>query len=446
MNLLEKWRRWTARRRTRAAKALMESSPLREFIYLDEVSIQSLLVSQKSTILENVSEGVSRAVESEVSSSLAASAIVGKGDVASRYQTSNSANAQTSRRAIVQSLFKEFRELPLDLKLSSTSSASDSVAASDALDDPHLSSRAATIERGSLVEIKVSLGVDPVYRLAAMMSEYGAMAETWPAMFSQPGLVGRLQESQPVMRILERFLAGLIPIKARATDLVVLERDGHDYVVQREALTDDQRAQSIPLDIVGVTEQLSYWKDLRRVLYSEGEYVMLCRVARSGVHESWTPVKLADLFSGLVPGLVESINAIRQPTPVDTAATSPPLADSPMQIALQHYYDLLVAQVEGAERNSATLALISGLANCANPSSSTEQRAAFDALREHVRSTTPEFAISGPRDLELRSTARSVAGLHLFPNSESSPVVGDTTTSARAEERLLDVEVIAIYW
>jgi len=42
------WKNWRSRRkRARAVAEVPEKRPLREFVYLDEVSLRSLLVSQK---------------------------------------------------------------------------------------------------------------------------------------------------------------------------------------------------------------------------------------------------------------------------------------------------------------------------------------------------------------------------------------------------------------
>lgn len=172
------------------------------------------------------------------------------------------------------------------------------------------------------MEIDVTLAVDPVFKLGSMMSEWTGMAADWPDMFSAHGALGFLRGVQPIMKVLDRFLAGLIPIKATAVSHVVVEYHDHEYVVRSEAV-EGLDLPALPLRIVGVTEHLGYWKDIRRVLFSEGRFTMLCRIARDGIHASWTPVKLADLFSDVAPGLVDQINSIEFSGDVQTGSASP---------------------------------------------------------------------------------------------------------------------------
>ena len=151
------------------------------------------------------------------------------------------------------------------------------------------------LQRGKLVEFRVRLGADPVFHLGTMVSEFTAMAEDYPDMFAAGGGLTTLREVQPINKILQRLLAGLVPIRATAVDHVVAEIEGIEYVVHREVIKGlDLRTR--PLEIVGVTEQEAYWKDLRRVLFSDAEFTALARISRPGLHDSWTPVKLADLF------------------------------------------------------------------------------------------------------------------------------------------------------
>jgi hypothetical protein len=79
------------------------------------VSLRSLLVSQKDTIPEEVSRAISLAEEAELSSKVSVDApLVAKAEAGARYQTSNSSTVQTSRKAIVQTLFKELRDESTD--------------------------------------------------------------------------------------------------------------------------------------------------------------------------------------------------------------------------------------------------------------------------------------------------------------------------------------------
>ena len=82
--------------------------PLREFVYLDEVSLRSLLSSQKDGLTDSKSEQNIEALQAQLSSSIGANApLVASTEMKSSFQTSNSSTIQTSRKATVQSWFGE---------------------------------------------------------------------------------------------------------------------------------------------------------------------------------------------------------------------------------------------------------------------------------------------------------------------------------------------------
>lgn len=453
MSIRSWWLGRKARRRAAtASKETIKKSPLREFVYLDVVSLHSLLVSQNMTIPDNVSQAISRADEAEISSSLSADALVGKGEVAARYQTSNSNSLQSSRKAVIQTLFKEFRELPLEFNLATQEEprALESVAAITTLNDRAEVMAASALSRGSLVEIEVTLSVDPVFKLGAMMTEWSAMASEYPQMFGSQGLLGFLRESEPVMKVLERFLAGLIPIRATAKHHVVVEVGGIEYVVDGRVVAKFGLS-TRPLQVVGVTEHLGYWKDIRRVLFSGGEFTILCRVAKGGIQKSWTPVKLADLFSEVAPDFVNQINAIRSPTAADSAASSSQNEQQKaLAKALENYKTTLVSKSAlilpaMAEAGFAVMVQVFGHGQ----TTAAVQRQAFDQVRDLITAGLELQPIAPDEDLAIRQDARKVAGLELFPSLSTSLASSPAAASGELkvpDDRLLDVEVIAIYW
>jgi hypothetical protein len=350
---------------------------------------------------------------------------------------------------VIQTLFKELRDLPLEFKLAARDKDPEALKSAEAVSEaePPDVEPAAAFHRGTLVEVEVTLAVDPVFKLGLMMNEWTGMAGDFPAMFGGNGLLGFLHDSQPVMKVLDRFLAGLIPVKATATNHVVVEIGDHEYVVHRAALG-DLDVKTRPLHIVGVTEHLGYWRDIRRVFFSDARFTVLGRVARDGIHNKWTPVKLADLFSEVAPDFVDTINAIRSPTAADATA-SPQTERAALGAALESYKTAILgtaatswSDTSEAEFRDLKIRLAAGPADAAS------QRKAFDAVRDMIVAVTTE-PIEGNADLMARRQARADAGLELWPSVGVSFTPGNVPTPKPSEEpddRMLDVEVIAIYW
>jgi hypothetical protein len=425
---------------------------LREFVYLDEVSLRSLLSSQKGGVTDSTSEQATDASEAALAGTVSASSpLVGKAGVESRYQTSNSSTIQTSRKATVQSWFREFHEIKglRLIELVKPSNPARDLAELNGVGEASLRARIDQLQRGTLVEYRVRLSADPVFHLGTMVSEFTGMAEDYPDMFAGGNGLGSLKEVQPINKILQRLLAGLIPIRATSVDYVVVELDGIEYVVHR-GLIDGLNLATKPLQVVGVTEHLAYWKDIRRVLFSDAEFTMLCRVSRPGLHDSWTPVKLADLFRMVTPNLVEQINAAgKVPFGSVGAGRAGNVNETRLAAALQAYTDSVQADIN-KNLTDDQAAEVDLLIARLKPDATTVsgQRAAFGTLTdtlEKLLGSRPEAA----RALELRDEARQKAGLSLFPAVTAAAV---TTVSAQAPDnpadaaRLLDVDVIAIYW
>jgi len=452
---IESFDAWRQHRRQKNnAEQVRRELPLREFVYLDAVSLHSLLVSQMDTIPEAITRAISSADQAELMGTVGASVgseLIGKAEsqASAKYQTSNSDSTQSSRKAIIQSLFKELRELPLDFKLVAPAEPPRSFERSEDMRkaSPNVADRASSFTRGTLIEVEVVLAVDPVFKLGAMMNEWSAMADDFPGMFPNEGVLGFLRGSAPVMKVLDRFLAGLIPIKATAVNYVAATVEGIEYVVHRQAIA-GLGLETRPLRITGVTEHLGFWKDVRRVLFSEARFTMLCRVARDGLHDKWTPVKLADLFSEVAPGFVDQINAIRSPTVQDGAVQE--TTNVAFAGALVRYKDAISPAISKwtDDDTRSFVELVAELS--AGSTDAVAQRKAFDRVREFVLSRSGGSEPSADEDLKARREARNEAGLGLFATlgqAVAAPAPAEKTTNEDAvKERILDTEVIAIYW
>lgn len=456
MSLRDRWRRWRNRpKRKKIADPRPEPTKedLREFVYLDEVSLRSLLSSLRGDLRDGLSEQTADEIQVEAATNLeATNALVGTAGVSSRFQTTNSSTIQTSRKATVQSWFRDFRAIK-GLRLIEVAEAQSSAVDLNALlttTDKSLFAADEDLRRGELVEFRVRLSADPVYRLSTMVTEFTGMAGDFPDMFAAGNAHESLKQVQPVNKILERLLAGLIPIRATAVDYSVITIKGSKYVVHNDLIR-GLKVKREPLQIVGLTEHLAYWKDLRRVLFSDAEFTVIGRVSRSGLHSSWTPVKLADMFQELVPDLVGQINAAgRIPIPSTETVMAEDPNSTKLSKALELYVDAFLADTDKKLTKSQQSALASEIATLSDRSgSASDQRSAFAHTNARLHELTGA-KVKSKRDLELREQARIVSGLPLFPMMGPSTLVSTVsqvaTPSDTDVEHLIDTEIIAIYW
>lgn len=430
-----------------------KNQPLREFVYLDEVSLRSLLSSQTGEVTESTSNQTFSSRGNETTETVGVSVPqIAKAERMSHFQTSNSSTIQTSRKATVQSWFRELLSIP---NLSLIEQLEDCPAAQNMealkeINNTSICVNASEVTRGSLVEFRVRLAPDPVFHLGTMVSEFSGMAEDFPEMFDVDNGHATLKEMQPVNKILQRLLAGLIPIRAEAVDYVVVNIEGTDFIVHRDAISDMELDQK-PLIIVGVTEHLAYWKDIRRVLFSDAEFTVLCRVSRNGIQDKWTPVKLADLFRDLVPDLVEQINSAGK-LPIN-GKTKERITNNSIEarlvVALTDFKNSMLQELGAltTEEQDHQIELQAvDLASRAVTASG--QRSAFEAIEKALSEFTGK-TLDPDRSLELREQSRKVSGLPLVPSlhRESQVSISEPLNSADgAQPSLLDVEFVAIYW
>jgi hypothetical protein len=425
--------------------------PLREFVYLDESSLRSLLSSQTGEVTESRSEQSGDSRQGQIEATLGANMpMLTKGELKSSFQTANSSTLQTSRKATVQSWFRELHGLPGLRLIEPGHSVPEITIVEDllAVTDPSILLPTNALDRGKLVEFRVKLSADPVFHLGTVMSEMTGILDESPELFAGNSAVNAIGEAQRINKVLQRLLAGLIPIRAEAIDYVTVTIEGVEYLTNKAATA----ALGLPhqrVEIVGVTEHDAYWKDIRRVLFAQAEFTMLCRIARSGLHATWTPVKLGDLFHQMAPSLVDDINAASL-TPFRDAASGHKVNTNELKLAhaLKLYADLLRAEAgqqltgDQVDELDRMVALLTSRAATAEG-----HRSAFTLMRETIAAMLP-LTSSADDDAGLREEARTASGLPLFPSLTASETtsIGAPLDLPDDAPRLLDVEVVAIYW
>lgn len=331
MSIKNRFRNWRRKLRWRRV-ARKHSEPLREFVYLDEISIYSLMASQVGPIVTELTDTEASSLQSEA-------AITGGGNIGaaklesrSALQVAESQSRQVLRKSIVQTTFKEFYDLkreaialrPQDVQNPDISSRGElEQLATEGGNEFLLDAR--HLHRGGLIEVEVALEAEAIFQAGEAITSILEVIQDDPQVFgiTEPA---QLAEVRSVSRVLERLRAGLVPIRGTAPDLVIVELQGHEWVAHRSVLENvqDEPVTTMPLHVVGVAEQGLFWKDLRRVLFANSNFRLLGRLGRSGLHQSWTPVKLVDVLDKIVPDfktMMDKVNSELLPSMTGAAVT-----------------------------------------------------------------------------------------------------------------------------
>ncbi|MET3948763.1 hypothetical protein ABIB49_003488 [Arthrobacter sp. UYCu512] len=439
--------KWHPKHRRETAAPAPTVLPLREFVYLDEVSLKSLLVSQQGELATEFTDQDVLVEQAEVSSKMSVAPKGVGAEIGSRFQSTSTLGRQTLRKSVAQSQFKTLLEMEsIDIRFRSNGLQDGPTSAEDLAqtDESAHSIHVDRLKRGDLMELEVELAADPIYRFNLTMAELSDLAKKYPEMTNAPGSAEVMEQIGPVSRMLEQLLVGLVPIRSRCLNLTLVEHNGQSYVA-RTSVAESLGLTTQPIDVVGVTDLDQYWKDVRRVLFAHGSFKMLCRVARDGLHDDWSPVKGAEVLSELAPqfpGLLEAAGRTEYRTPTDARVEKQREAlAKALRLFASNLLDLSTPPRSWEECEGLD-ALISAQSDRA--SSASGQRAAFDAVAELVSQVVP--VPPSPEQLqEFRQDAREVTQLR-FSLSQIPAEAVESTQKPRGPEKLLDVEIVAIYW
>ena len=434
---------------------------LREFVYLDEVSLYSLLASVRGGITSEFTDTLAKSLESEIAGSLGGGAIL-KAEVSSRIQAESSSGRQVVSKAIIQSHFGELHE---SVK---SSLAMQAVAGHRGDRLPHSEEefrefaadgkghgicREADLSRGVLVELDVELDTAPIFRFLSMMAVVVDLARDAPSMLGFTSQ--QLGEMVVLYRVMEQLLVGLVPVQGRVIGYEVVEIGTDRWMVPTTTVDDIENIPEVrvtPLYLTAVVERSLFWRDTRRVLFDKSRFRVLARLAADGAHDTWTPVKLVDVFRGAVPGFEESLSN------VDKTLLTAFAQDEADRIS-----DLRSRWKEALNNYGLSTAAASGLAVAAEALEEVIGRAMVSSRAELGRSHAERMAMFGAVTLFIeaqlgspvskevaagyRASALQDAGLTVDGQVDGPTESVTSVADGLSKDALfLDSEMIAIYW
>ncbi len=465
MNLFTRLRVWFRRWRGKQESESQNDAPLREFVYLDEVSVYSLMASRRGPIPAEFTDTQSVSSQEEIGSSLGTSSVVAKAELNSRMSASQTQGSQVLRRSTVQTTFKALYEQEVesdslamqpvsqDMEPPEIGSLDDLMAKREELESHGWIVDPAKLTRGQLFEVEVRLEAEVIFQFNAVVSAVLEIVQDDPETF---GLDRNetFDQVSAVNRILEKLLVNLVPVRGYAEDYEVVKLRGREWIVHRRLLhqlTGTDSLTTHPLYVVGVAEQSLFWKDIRRVLFSDARFRVLCRMGHDGLQKGWTSVKLVPVLRSVAPDLADKIDAFGSGALAAMAETKEPNESTEreqqlMRDALVTYAKELAAHY-GHSITTQELAKV-GLPSeqhCISFGSLEEKRKAFDSVTEHL---VDRFELPQERNIaaQYRSTALMDAGL-LLPERVMPPVASDGVPSPISSQgHFLDSEFVAIYW
>ena len=217
---------------------------LREFVYLDEVSVYSILASRKGAIATEFTESQTASLNSDVGGSVSVGLGGTKAKIDSKMQASHVQGSQVLRKAIIQTSFKELYDIErasLALRPPSADSMPTVKAVADIeellnalvkgswLVDPK------SISRGELLEVEVELEADPIFRMASVITTLRELMEDNEEIFGH-AVSAQLPQMRAIAQLLDGLLVGLVPIRGRLADYTSVSLCGQDVLIHNSIL------------------------------------------------------------------------------------------------------------------------------------------------------------------------------------------------------------------
>ena len=463
MTIMSRLRKWLRRLKPQHVP-VKPAGLLREFVYLDEVPVYSILASRKGGIATEFTESQTASLNSDVGSSLS----VGLGGTKAKHDSEIRAghvqSSQVLRKAIIQTSFKELYDIeraslalrtPDDDCIPKIDAAADLEERFDSLAKDGWLVDPCEIRRGELLEVEIDLEADPIFRMVSVITTLRDLMEDNEHLFGNE-ITAQLPQMRSMAQVLEGLIFGLVPIRGRLVDYKSIRIDGREVLIHRlllEQISSDTRPTIYPAFVVGVVQRDLFWKDIRRVLFSQSQYTVFCRLAIGGMSDSWHPVKVADVLAGIVPQfdeLIREFSEIARRSIIAEADASPTLVGQDAHAGASlicAYVELLVKHHDGTLEP--------------------------DVIEDVIQSTSPEHdwfsSVDGRRPVFAEVTKRVDKALGVETSSEdayhlrqlvmcnvelsrmqvpqaSSGPGHDAVSVPDSRERFLDAEIIAIYW
>lgn len=419
----------------------------REFIYLDEVSVVSLLAGIQGEIKEAVTDTLARTEDHNLGGTLGAAKA--GASVESRFGTSRTSTNQVVRRAVIQSTFRDLWRRDVGVLLHDISgirrrsrktihSHRDLEKSLPRLKKAKIAVPLSDVHRGDIVEMDVKVEADQFFKIITMGTTLLDLMNGREDLFGISDT--DVRKVAPMIEVLGELLVGLVPMRGLATSHSVVEVAGQQVAIATELLGDEVREGARPLELVGFAESDSFWRDLRRTLFSGSTFTVYARAEGPILTSPWSPIKIADLLESLSPDLRdEVVLPLQQLDLSNTKLAETPDANVTAQFQLENFAAAL--QTASGATPDATLvneAVATAIPALASATTIEERRRAFEPVAQ---------AVAGEgADRDLLLTTRS-EWIDRLPESAQNPSTAPLQQpSPKVLPVQLEVGFVALYW
>lgn len=268
---------------------------LREFVYLDEISVRSLLAStgEGGIVSETVDEEMRRR---RSGSSAGGSVSAGPASVNAKVSEESehrTTTVETRNYDLIQSKFTRlYKSDAVKKKLSL-----DQISIEDEpVDDPFSGLATSELARGDVVELRVNLSANLLFRLYRTIDYF---ADTFEDQVDS--------ETEEMLELIGSSLGNRIPVVGKAVDYKVIDEEDEKIIKLSAELDNDETEDAEDLEIVTLLNLDSLWVDPIQTLFNNDRFVVYCRVEDVDINR-WYPLKVTRAINSLSKPAAENLN------------------------------------------------------------------------------------------------------------------------------------------
>lgn len=433
---------WVVRRKNNLLERLGFSSypDLKEFVYLDQTALISLLSSTTGGITQQQTTSQKQRISSSITGSL--------GPVGASLGSEEEKSTETVQKYVIQSNFKELYEIrKKNLAVSDHANLQpnvDAVAVEDA-DTEFLrreySPTIQSISRGKLIELDATLESSDIYEYFQVFDAFEDIVESFSTeeefqqKLREQGISS--DEIAMILELMEILMAGLVPIECKVSNYGVCG-DEKNIIVNKE-WAKERDFEHEDLYLAGFIDEDNLWQEPSRVLFSESEFTVYGRLDSPIPNKDWSPLKLVDVLSSVFPDAAQEVenlpSAFDEPESSDTA-------ENDFEDAVRDYLKRLEAQADGTFPEGTITDVIDSL----------ETPIVADSYEKEEETLQDVEVVLGSEvlDDDLRDHIEDIPRRRSeFLESRSSDSTGLnelSTTDEATNKTFLETNFIAIYW
>jgi len=268
---------------------------LREFVYLDEISVRSLLAStgEGGIVSETVDEEVRRR---RSGSSAGGSVSAGPASVNAKVSEESEhqrTTVETRNYDLIQSKFtKLYKSDVVEKKLSLDQIPDED----ESVDDPFSGLVTSELARGDVVELRVNISANLLFRLYRTIDYFTDAFENEIN-----------SETEEMLELIGNSLGNRIPVVGKAVDYKVVEKEDEKTIKRSAALGHDETEDAEDLEVVTLLNLDSLWVDPIQTLFNNDRFVVYCRVEDVDI-DRWYPLKVTRAINSLSKPAAENLN------------------------------------------------------------------------------------------------------------------------------------------